>query len=251
MKHSLNAAARAKRWLRIYSWRRPTLSFGRNQRALHRYDAFALQSWGVDAVRRPTGGREVLHDRELTYAIVAPTRWSEDGLTSPRALYRAINEALVSGLRTLGVSAHLAGSHHRALHPDAGACFGAPAPDEIEAQGGKLVGSAQRRYGATLLQHGSILIDAPGVSLDALRPPPSEAKREPTPVSRQDSAGPGVTLRTLLGRPVAFGEVARAIETALAGSFGGTWRRGELRDDEADDAQARLNGYRNPLVEVQ
>src|SRR5438105_4458631 len=60
------------RVLRLYSWNPGTLSFGRNEPALRRYDRAAIGRRGLDVVRRPTGGRAVWHDREITYAVTGP-----------------------------------------------------------------------------------------------------------------------------------------------------------------------------------
>lgn len=131
--------------LRLYEWSEPTVSLGRNEPARGRSGA---------VVRRPTGGRAVLHRSELTYAVAVPAR----ALGGPRAMYRAVNEALVEGLRLLGADVTLA-PDGATLRPDAGPCFEVPAEGEVVAGGGKLVGSAQARMGEALLQHGSILIE--------------------------------------------------------------------------------------------
>jgi lipoate-protein ligase A len=111
--------------VRLYGWTRPTISFGKNE-ATTGYPVESMEASGFDLVRRPTGGRAVLHDQELTYAVVAPLRtWG-----GVREAYVHIHEALASALRELG------------------------APVE----GRKLVGSAQARIGEALLQHGSILL---------------------------------------------------------------------------------------------
>jgi lipoate-protein ligase A len=238
--------------LRFYQWTHPTLSYGRHQQIPGGYAPAALRAHGVDAVRRPTGGREVLHDRELTYAVVVPARWGGGGPGAPRAIYRSINEVLVQALSTFGVQAQLAGSHHRPLHPEAGACFGAPAPDEVEAGGGKLVGSAQRRFGATLLQHGSILLDAPSVALDDLRRPGAE-----TGASGGDagaSAGtepraPAVSLQALLVSPPTLAQLSQAIEDAFASAFGGRWSHETPRPETTLQAQALLAEAAPPLFE--
>src|SRR5690606_669373 len=109
---------------------------------------------------RPTGGREVLHDRELTYAVVVPLR-AFGGL---RALHRLVNGALVEALRSLGVAADLAPPDGRALRPDAGPCFGGPAEGEVTVGGRKLIGSAQVRVGGAVLQHGSLRLAPPSLS---------------------------------------------------------------------------------------
>ena len=90
----------------VYSWQHPTLSFGRNQTALGRYDVEKLRASGIDVVRRPTGGRAILHDREVTYSVTAPL----EGAPPLREAYRRINRILLDGLSRLGVSAELAAS---------------------------------------------------------------------------------------------------------------------------------------------
>lgn len=155
--------------LRLYEWTEPTVSFGRNEPARERWgpasDARVAGDAPVGAprpaaepafrfVRRPTGGRAVLHRAELTYAAVLPDR----AFGGPRGAYVAVNEALVEGLGLLGVRVTLAGSS-RALRPDAGPCFDMPAEGEVVLDGGKLVGSAQARLDGALLQHGAILIE--------------------------------------------------------------------------------------------
>lgn len=218
--------------LRIYRWIRPTLSLGRNQPARGRYDPHALRSLGVDAVRRPTGGREVLHDRELTYAVVVPVA----GPGSLRAVYRQVNEALVEALAALGVRGGLAEPAARTPHLDAGACFGGPARGEVVADGRKLAGSAQVRLGSTLLQHGSLLLDRSPVRLASLADPGHGSRGEE-----------GVTLRELLGMTISFDRVASTVEAAVAGSFGGSWTRVSGLDPE-EEARARslLPAYLDP-----
>jgi lipoyl(octanoyl) transferase len=143
--------------LRLYEWSEPTISLGRNEPAAERWGGARAGGPGAHPfrfVRRPTGGRAVLHRGELTYAAVLPDR----AFGGPRAAYAAVNEALVEGLRLLGVGVTLAGASP-ALRPDAGPCFDVPAAGEVVVDGGKLVGSAQARLGGALLQHGAILIE--------------------------------------------------------------------------------------------
>ena len=141
--------------LRLYRWSPACLSFGRNQVARAVFDPARLRAADVDVVRRPTGGLAVLHDRELTYAVIVPAA----GLGGPRAAYHTINAALVAGLASLGVPAAVAGRDHGAPAPgDLDPCFHAPAAGEVVAGGAKLVGSAQRCECHTILQHGSILM---------------------------------------------------------------------------------------------
>jgi lipoate-protein ligase A len=135
--------------VRLYGWIRPTVSFGKNEPASR-----LMGDVDVDYVRRPTGGRAVLHAAELTYAVVAPL----DAFGGLRAAYVRINEILATAMRSLGAAVDLASDGVTALAPDAGPCFRTPAPGELVARGRKLVGSAQARLEGALLQHGSILL---------------------------------------------------------------------------------------------
>ena len=98
-------------YFRLYGWNAPTLSLGRNQRARGHYDLESAKRLGVAIVRRPTGGRALLHNREITYSVVMP---AGDGAAAARA-YSFINEVLLSGLQRLGVNAVRAtGASHTA-----------------------------------------------------------------------------------------------------------------------------------------
>jgi lipoate-protein ligase A len=198
----LRAARADEAVLRLYSWARPTLSLGRNQTARDKYDIGGARARGIDFVRRPTGGRAVLHHREVTYSVTAPVSL----LGSLRESYRAINRLLIHGLRLLGVDASEADPHGVAPRPGVLPCFVLPAKGEIVADGRKLVGSAQVREGGTLLQHGSILVDddqalASSLLLAPAAAPPSAA-----------------TLHELLGRVPTFDQVAVALSGALPGA---------------------------------
>ena len=150
----LESARRGQVTLRFYSWQPACLSLGRNQIARGRYREDEARRRGIDIVRRPTGGRAVYHDRELTYSVTAPA----DLWGSLAASYRRINRALNDGLVALGVPASLAPATDFVPHPTARACFRDPLEGEIMAGGAKLVGSAQWRTEGGLLQHGSLLL---------------------------------------------------------------------------------------------
>jgi lipoate-protein ligase A len=138
---------------RVYSWSVPTLSLGRNQRARGCYDEDAGRAMGVRFVRRPTGGRALLHHREVTYSATLPL--ADAGVA--RTSYDFINNVLLGGLSRLGVNAGRA-TETKSLLPGLRPCFDVPAEHEIAVNGRKLVGSAQWRRGGALLQHGSILV---------------------------------------------------------------------------------------------
>jgi lipoyl(octanoyl) transferase len=189
-----DAAATGRSFLRLYRWSPPCLSFGRNEPALARYDRAEIERRGWDVVRRPTGGRAVWHEDEVTYAVAAPIA----AFGSLHASYCAIHERLAAALRTLGLAAQLAPHDGRPMALGAGACFASSVGGEVTVHGRKVVGSAQVRLGSAFLQHGSILLGGSQERIGA--------------VSRQPSAVSAATsLSHVLGRPVTFDEVADAI----------------------------------------
>jgi lipoate-protein ligase A len=147
------AARTGEAVFRIYGWSSPTLSLGRNQRARGAYDEAAGRTLGVGFVRRPTGGRALLHHREITYSATMPVA----GAHQARLAYDFINDVLLGGLARLGVPARRA-IGTESLVPGLRPCFDVPAEREIAIGQRKLVGSAQWRRGGALLQHGSILV---------------------------------------------------------------------------------------------
>jgi lipoate-protein ligase A len=205
----------------VYSWSRPTLSFGRNQPASGLYDLDRLRAAGIDVVRRPTGGRAILHDREVTYSVTAPL---EDAAPL-RETYSRINQILQAGLSRLGVAVVPATSSERAAVPSVRPCFETPAEGELVARGSKLVGSAQYRDDGALLQHGSILVNDDQSSLTEFASTLSaESESIPAPA----------TLRALLGRSPDAAEVAEAMFGAVRSLEDA--RAIELDEDEVRDA---------------
>lgn len=145
--------------LRLYGWEPRCLSVGCFQRVSGAI-LTRCSKLGIDWVRRPTGGRAVLHDAELTYSLALPE--AEPCVTgSVRESYRRLSQALVSALRRLGISAAVAEPHRRReRQARSDACFDATSFCEITVHGKKLIGSAQVRRGGAVLQHGSILLRA-------------------------------------------------------------------------------------------
>jgi lipoate-protein ligase A len=149
--------------LRIYGWDPPCLSLGRHQ-GLDAVDLEFCREHGIDVVRRPTGGRALLHHLELTYSLVAPL--GRDPLPSKlQEAYRRICGALVRWCRGLGVAAELTPGEINVNLPSPSTaipCFESPAGGEVVVAGRKLIGSAMRAHGDTILQHGAILLDWDG-----------------------------------------------------------------------------------------
>jgi lipoate-protein ligase A len=148
--------------LRLYTWHPPAVSIGRFQKIGTAVDVEACRRQGIDIVRRVTGGRAVLHNRELTYSIIART---DDDLfpRNVHGTYKTIAAGLLHGLGKLGIPAEMVSrsSRHAVLiKTDAkdSACFSSPSWYEILVHGRKIIGSAQRRLSGAFLQHGSILL---------------------------------------------------------------------------------------------
>ena len=226
--HALAARARpGAGTLRFYRWRPATLSFGRNEPVADRYRELLRRRPAMGAVRRPTGGRAVLHDREMTYSAVLPAR-AAGGL---RPAYRRINEALVVGLRRLGVDAARAAG--RARNPGSGPCFLQPAEGEVVVGERKLVGSAQARIGGAFLQHGSLLLATNQRALFADRRGGPRGPKGNGGGAANGPRGP-VTLAELLGEVPPWKRLVTALAAGFEHVFGGRWHRGSMTGGELE-----------------
>ena len=211
--HARFSPGRDRPILRLYAWSPPCLSLGYAQRVAE-VDRDACVRAGVDLVRRPSGGRAVLHDRELTYAVIAA---DDDPIVggSISQSYRAIAAGLLAGLRAVGVDPELAPGNPAgdAAARRSGACFAAATRHEVLWQGRKLVGSAQLRRGGVLLQHGSILLDRSGIGLATLlsAPRPETLARRLASASATVAEATGVSLEP----PVAAERFATGFAAAL------------------------------------
>ena len=203
----LSAAQRGQAWLRLYQWNPACLSFGRNEPALQRYDRERIAQFGLNVVRRPTGGRAVWHATEVTYAVAAPV--STFGSLSET--YAVVHRLLAHAVSHLGLSAAIAtrpAAGHAGL--GAGACFASPAGGEVVLDTGKLIGSAQVREGTAFLQHGSILLQNDQDVVSS--------------VTRGNAAAPvAASLSHALGRSISFEEVAEVVAEEARSDWEGTW----------------------------
>jgi len=196
-------------YLRFYQWVKPTASLGYSQVASKVVDADFCRSHGVGIVRRITGGKLVLHDREVTYAVAS----SDTDVFSEtlRESYRLISRALMNGLKLMGLAPDMAQASPPSYIRGTMPCFALPARDEIEIGGKKIIGSAQKRTGTAFLQHGSIPLEKDDGLLAAVASP--SAAVSPAP-------GAGMTsLAEALGRPVDFGWAVERFCRGFAESF--------------------------------
>ena len=194
------AAGDALPTLRFYAWEPPCLSLGRNQ-PVSDADRVALAMAGYTLVRRPTGGRAILHVDELTYSLVVP-------LTDPRvqgdvlASCRRLSQGLLAGLELLGVPTAEAHQRSRNGRSPAPICFETPADFEVTVNGQKLIGSAQMRGRKTVLQHGTLPLRGDISRICTYLTTPTDPSRVRSRAT---------TLERVLGRDVSWEQVAAAM----------------------------------------
>ncbi len=193
-------AGGSRTYVRFYRWERPTASLGYSQKTENVIDLEFCRRNGIDVVRRITGGKLVLHHREITYSVCSSETGAFTGTLA--GSYKLISQALARGLRRMGLEASLAGASPPFYAKGDLPCFSQPARDEIEVNGKKIVGSAQKRIGTSFLQHGSI----PLVHDEGLLKAVSRLGDDPAEIRM-------TSLSEALGRPVDFDwAVARLVE---------------------------------------
>jgi lipoyl(octanoyl) transferase len=168
--------------IRFYGWEPATLSIGYFQKVEKEIDLEAVKAHGLGFVRRPTGGRGVLHEHELTYSVIVSENHPEMPKTVTEA-YRVISEGILKGFHQLELEAYFAvpktDEERSALkNPRSAVCFDAPSWYELVVEGRKVAGSAQTRQKGVILQHGSILLDLDEDKLFSLFKYPSERVKD-------------------------------------------------------------------------
>lgn len=208
--------------LRLYGWSEPAITLGYSQNAEAELDGDRCRELDIAVVRRPTGGRALLHYNELTYAVVAPVTLSpfNRGL---KATFGAIGEALLSGLKRLGVQGDLNTRKERPASSGfkrSPACFVSLNQCEITVDGKKLVGSAQKRTAKAFLQHGSVIIESDHELFTSLLQFDDERQRSET---RQRLLDATTGLNRVCGRELTFEEISAALWGGFRKTLGGAW----------------------------
>ena len=227
--------------LRFYAWSPPCLSLGRSQ-GLAEADLATCRAAGIDVVRRPTGGRSILHTDELTYSVSLLQ-------TDPRAKggivegYRRLSEGLLTGLHGLGVDAIQAAGQRTPDGETTAVCFESPADYEITVAGRKLIGSAQWRARGGVLQHGTLpLCGDLARIVDCLVF--SEPERH---AQRRRLHRKALTLEEAIGTVLPFDRVAQALAEGFAQALNLTLVPGELSPQEhAQSEEIGNRVYANP-----
>ncbi|NWF69591.1 MAG: lipoate--protein ligase family protein [Chloroflexi bacterium] len=219
--------------LRLYAWSPPCLSLGQGQ-GLAEVDSERLAALGWGLVRRPSGGRAILHTDELTYSVALP---GDHPLVAGDVVesYRRISAALLRALRQLGAQPEAERAETRGVHQGA-VCFERPSHYEITVGGRKLIGSAQVRrkeHGGGVLQHGTLPLYGDIARICEALVYADEAERAQ---ARQQVRARAATLYDALGEVVSWEQAAAAVREAFRATFEIEWV--ETRLDGALAAQA-------------
>ena len=218
--------------LRFYQWRPATVSLGRHQ-PVEDIDGARLDERGWGLVRRPTGGRAILHTDELTYSVAGPA--TDPILDAPILdVYNRISQGLLLGLRRLGVPAEKAPADKRAGPDVSAACFEVPSAYEISIRGRKIIGSAQRRASGFVLQHGSLPLRGDITRLVDVMTFESDLQRQ---AFRQHLMERATTLEAELGRVVSFWEAAAVLVDGLNSALGVDFEEDKLSPEELELAR--------------
>ena len=235
------AEGRSPPTLRFFGWTPPCLSLGYAQ-PIADVDTERLAARGWHLVRRPTGGRAILHTDELTYSVIAP-------MAEPRVLggviesYRRLSAGLLRGLEILGLTVRAeessngqspASNLHASRPTSNPVCFEVPSNYEITASGKKLLGSAQVRKRGVVLQHGTLPLTGDLARIcDALKFG-IEAERERAQARVRERAA---TVAEVLSREVSWAEAARAVRQGFADMLNLGFSEGALSAFEQEQAR--------------
>jgi len=214
--------------LRLYAWDPPCLSLGHAQ-PFSDVDILRLRERGWDAVRRLTGGRAILHTDELTYSVIGPAdepRLAGTVLES----YNRLALALLAGVRELGLSVEMQEYQKISRNGTNPVCFEVPSAYEITVDGKKMIGSAQARKKAGVLQHGSLPLTGDLARI-------CEALVFADGAARADASrrllSRAATVESVLGRAIDWDTAARAIARGFESELGVSLVRGELSSSES------------------
>ncbi len=228
--------------LRIYGWKPHAISLGFHQNISELNFEKCLQD-GIDVVRRPTGGRAIYHAHEVTYSVIIPESHALFHKGSMH-IYNEISAALVKALIRAGVEPQLIKAGGADLdfgtYQQRFACFATSADYEVQYQNKKLVGSAQRRFKKSVLQHGSILLGTAHLRLlDYISP----ATNKDALTAKQQLNAKTICLETILDRSVTFHEIAKSLKFGFEKQFKITLFKDELTEAERNMVQEINQSY--------
>ncbi|MEK7807907.1 MAG: lipoate--protein ligase family protein [Chloroflexota bacterium] len=226
--------------LRFFDWSPPCLSLGHAQ-AIEDVDLDRLKSFGYGIVRRPTGGKAILHIDEITYSVVTKQDDPrvEGGIVES---YRRLSEGLMRGLELMDLIVTSPPSPPLLMRTPASGegvggeviCFEVPSNYEITVIGKKLIGSAQARKQGMVLQHGSLPLTGDIARIcDVLKFENEEAREK----AKDRLRGRAITLEGTLGRAVPYQTVAQALAQGFVEKLNLKLIEGKLTEKEIEEAK--------------
>jgi lipoyl(octanoyl) transferase len=231
--------------LRLYSWEVPTLSLGYAQ-SIKDVNLNSLEKLGWELVRRPTGGRAILHTDELTYSVTASI---DDPIMAGTLLesYQRISNALLLSLSILGINANADSIYptHMTSFGEEPICFEVPSNYEITVAGKKLIGSAQARKNNGVLQHGSLPLDGDLARITRVLNYENEDKINKSQSALLAHAG---TIASLTGLQISFDRAQKAFIEGFSKSLDISLTNSEPSKDELEIAnELEKTKYDSPV----
>ncbi|MBI5972574.1 lipoate--protein ligase family protein [Staphylococcus caledonicus] len=232
--------------IRFYTWNPATLSVGYFQRLTKEIDIDKVKEKGFGLVRRQTGGRGVLHDKELTYSVIVPESHPNMPSTVTEA-YRVISEGLLEGFKLLGFEAYFAiprskEEREKLKQPRSAVCFDAPSWYELVVEGRKIAGSAQTRQKGVILQHGSLLQDVDVDELFDMFTFKNDRLKEKMKKAFVDKA---VAINDISDRHITLEEMEQAFEEGFKKGLGLEFKPLTLTEEQLAEVKELEEKYRS------
>lgn len=232
--------------IRFYTWNPATLSIGYFQRLQKEIDIDKVKEKGYGLVRRQTGGRGVLHDKELTYSVIVPESHPNMPSTVTEA-YKIISQGLLEGFKNLGFETYFAiprskEERDKLKQPRSSVCFDAPSWYELVVEGRKIAGSAQTRQKGVILQHGSILQD---IDIDDLFDMFKFKNERLKAKMKENFVQKAVAINDISNQHITLNEMENAFEAGFKKGLNIDFKPLELTEKQKEEVQELEEKYRS------
>ena len=232
--------------IRFYTWNPATLSIGYFQRLQKEIDIDKVKEKGYGLVRRQTGGRGVLHDKELTYSVIVPESHPNMPSTVTEA-YKIISQGLLEGFKNLGFETYFAiprskEERDKLKQPRSSVCFDAPSWYELVVEGRKIAGSAQTRQKGVILQHGSILQD---IDIDDLFDMFKFKNERLKAKMKENFVQKAVAINDISNQHITLNEMENAFKSGFKKGLNIDFKPLELTEKQIEEVQELEEKYRS------
>ncbi|MBM6348881.1 lipoate--protein ligase family protein [Staphylococcus epidermidis] len=232
--------------IRFYTWNPATLSIGYFQRLQKEIDIDKVKEKGYGLVRRQTGGRGVLHDKELTYSVIVPESHPNMPSTVTEA-YKIISQGLLESFKNLGFETYFAiprskEERDKLKQPRSSVCFDAPSWYELVVEGRKIAGSAQTRQKGVILQHGSILQD---IDIDDLFDMFKFKNERLKAKMKENFVQKAVAINDISNQHITLNEMENAFEAGFKKGLNIDFKPLELTEKQLEEVQELEDKYRS------